>query len=81
MLISDLEDGVVSGARLINKYANVKAYFEQPVKISDAAALLGRNAVKLREIYGEQCRRNMYKYAKSARKMPDSNYKDLQKNG
>ena len=42
--VSDLENGVVSGARLMNKYANVKAYFEQPAKISDAAAVLERNA-------------------------------------
>lgn len=48
--VSDLENGVVSGARLMNKYANVKAYFEQPAKISDAAAVLERNAEMTRFI-------------------------------
>lgn len=37
--VSDLKNGVVSCARLMNKYANVKTYFEQPLNISDAAVL------------------------------------------
>lgn len=41
--VKDLENGVVSSAERIETFANVRDYFEQPAKISDAAAVLERN--------------------------------------
>ena len=41
--VTDLENGVVSSAHRMDQYANFKGYFEQPAKISDAAAVLERN--------------------------------------
>lgn len=42
--VKELEKGVVSSAQQVDQYANVGGYFEQPQKISDAAAVLDRNA-------------------------------------
>lgn len=42
--LSELEKGVVSSTQQMDQYANVEGYFEQPAKISDAAAVLDRNA-------------------------------------
>lgn len=41
--VKDLENGVVSSERETIPYANVKGYFEQPTKISDAAKVLEQN--------------------------------------
>lgn len=46
--VSDLENGIVSSIRQIEMFAGVRDYFEQPARISDAAAVLERN-VKMTE--------------------------------
>lgn len=48
--VSDLENGVVSNARQMLQYANFEDYFEQPAKISNAAAVLERNTEMTRFI-------------------------------
>ena len=48
--VTDLENGVVSNAHRMDQYANFKGYFEQPAKISDAAAVLERNTEMTRFI-------------------------------
>lgn len=42
--LEELEKGVVASAHQMDQYANAESYFEQPAKISDAAAVLDRNA-------------------------------------
>lgn len=48
--VSNLENSVVSSAQRMDQYANYKEYFEQPAKISDAAAVLERNTEMTRFI-------------------------------
>lgn len=75
--VIDLERGVGSSVRQLDQYAEVKGYFEQPAKISDAAAVLERNTEMTRFIQNAY----VYEFGEEPPDFDDMNAKLLENIG